>query len=126
GLISRTELDNLVDTFPLSRPPLVDAADVEPVEPAAEPRFAVGDRVRVRDLHFAGHSRCPRYVRGRLGVVARIEPQAPVPEGEAHRGERLLDSTYGVRFDVSELWGNAEGANAAVHVDLYERYLEPA
>lgn len=126
GMISRDELDSRVDAFPLSRPPAVDAEDVEALSPTAEPRFAVGDAVRVRDLQFAGHTRCPRYVRGRKGTVVRIEPMAPVPEVEAHRRQRVVDPTYGVRFDARELWSDAEDANAAVHVDLYERYLESA
>jgi nitrile hydratase beta subunit len=125
GTISHDELDPLVDAFPLSRPPAVDADDVESGPQAAEPRFTVGDAVRVRDLQFAGHTRCPRYLRGRRGVVVRMEPAAPVPEVEAHRRERLLEHTYGVRFEAAELWGD-ESANAAVHVDLYERYLDPA
>ena len=125
GTISHDELDPLVDAFPLSRPPAVDADDVESGPQAAEPRFTVGDAVRVRDLQFAGHTRCPRYVRGRQGVVVKMEPAAPVPEVEAHRRERLLEHTYGVRFEAAELWGD-ESANAAVHVDLYERYLDPA
>ncbi len=103
----------------------MDADDVDAVSPREEPRFAVGDAVRVRDLHFGGHSRCPRYVRGRRGVVARIDVAAPIPEVEAHRRERVLDPTYGVRFDAAELWSDAAEANAPVHVDLYEQYLEP-
>ena len=126
GLISRRDLEARVDAFPLSRPPSVDAVDVEPDLPGTGPRFAVGDHVRVRDVQFPGHTRCPRYVRGRLGVVVRIEPTAPVPEVEAHRRQRLLESTYGVRFEAAELWNNTTDTNAAVHVDLYERYLEPA
>src|SRR5262249_7128131 len=121
-----TELETGVDAFPLSRRPAVDAEDVEAEEPAAEPRFVVGDRVRVRDLHFDGHTRCPRYVRGRRGVVVRIEPRAALPEVEAHRREQILEPTYGVRFEGAELWGDTTDADAAVHVDLYERYLEPA
>jgi nitrile hydratase subunit beta len=124
GMISR-DVDALVDAFPLSRPPTVDADDVANGLQAAEPRFTVGDAVRVRDLQFAGHTRCPRYVRGRRGVVVRMGPAAPVPEVEAHRRERLLEHTYGVRFEAAEIWGD-ESANAAVHVDLYECYLEPA
>jgi nitrile hydratase subunit beta len=126
GVVSRRELDAGADAFPLSRPPAVEPDHVEPAPPAVAPRFAVGDAVRVRDLHFAGHTRCPRYVRGRSGVVVRIEPTAPVPEVEAHRRERLLEPTYGVRFDAAELWSDVANANTAVHVDLYERYLEPA
>jgi nitrile hydratase len=125
-MISRDELQARVQGFPISRPPAVGAVDVDPTPPGAAPGFAVGDAVRVRDLHFAGHTRCPRYVRGRQGVVVRIEPVAPVPEVEAHRRERLLEPTYGVRFDAGELWRDAADTNAVVHVDLYERYLDPA
>jgi len=126
GMISRDELDVRVGVFPLSRPPAVGVEDVGEAASRGTPRFAVGDAVRVRDLHFGGHTRCPRYVRGRRGVVIRIDPAAPIPEVEAHRRERVLDPTYGVRFDAGELWSDAAEANTPVHVDLYERYLEPA
>jgi nitrile hydratase beta subunit len=126
GMISRDELDARVGAFPLSRPPVVDEGDVGDATPSETPRFAIGDAVRVRDVHFGGHTRCPRYVRGRQGVVVRIDEAAPIPEVEAHRRERVLDPTYGVRFDARELWSDAAEANTPVHVDLYERYLEPA
>jgi nitrile hydratase beta subunit len=126
GMISRAELDARVGAFPLACAPAVDADDVEIGRRAGEPRFAVRDAVRVRDLQFAGHTRCPRFIRGRAGVVVRIEPTAPVPEVEAHRRERLLEPTYGVRFEAAELWSDTNEANTAIHVDLYERYLEPA
>jgi nitrile hydratase subunit beta len=126
GMISRNELDARVGAFPVSRPSEVDAGDVADAAPREGPRFAVGDAVRVRDLHFGGHTRCPRYVRGRRGVVVRIDPAAHIPELEAHRRERVLDSIYGVRFEAGELWSDAAEARGPVHVDLYEHYLEPA
>src|SRR5512132_3568344 len=102
GMISRDDLDARVSAFPLSRPPTVDADDVDAASSREEPRFAVGDAVRVRDLHFGGRS----------GVVARIDGAAPIPEMEAHRRERVLDTTYGVRFEAAELWSDAAEANA--------------
>jgi len=126
GMISRGELETRVDAFPLSRPAAVGADDVDPSTSRDAPRFAIGDVVRVRDAHFAGHIRCPRYVRGRQGVVVRIEPVVPRPEVEAHRRAKVLDPTYGVRFDAAELWTDAASPNTTVHVDLYEQYLEPA
>ena len=85
----------------------------------------MGDDVHVRDESFAGHTRCPRDVRHRRGTIVRIDDPAPVPEIEAHRRERVLESVYCVRFSGEELWpGSAEPATT-VHVDLYERYLEP-
>ena len=125
GTITRAELEAHAGAFPLSHLAAVGAADVDEVTPREEPRFAVGEAVRVRDVQFAGHTRCPRYVRGRRGVVVRVDPAAPIPEVEAHRGERVLDPNYSVRFDAADLWSEASEPNACVHVDLYERYLEP-
>ena len=44
-----------------------------PVEVALDtpPRFAVGDRVRAINRHLAGHTREPRYVRGRPASSTR-------------------------------------------------------
>ena len=124
GMISRRELDDRAGGFPLSHPVAVATDDVAAATPKDTPRFAVGESVRVRDVQFAGHTRCPRYVRGRRGVVVRIDPAAPIPEVEAHRSERVLDPNYSVRFEATELWNGASESNACVHVDLYERYLE--
>jgi nitrile hydratase len=126
GTISRGELDARAGAFPLSHPLVVDPGDLAAPTPHEAPRFSPGDTVRVRDVQFAGHTRCPRYVRGRRGVVVRIDPAAPIPEVEAHRSERVLDPNYSVRFDAAELWSDTSEPNACVHVDLYERYLEPA
>ena len=122
GVVAVGELD-AAGTFPLSAP--VAPHPLDPLSSGgAEGRFAVGDRVRVRDIHTSGHTRCPRYVRGRVGTVVRVDDAFPVPDVEAATGQRVLERTYGVRFDAAELWGTPEAA--AVHVDLYDRYLDPA
>jgi nitrile hydratase len=127
GMLTRDELAAATGgTFPLAGPVLVDERDVDTTPPGTSARFAAGDAVRVRDVHFAGHTRCPGYVRGRLGVVVGLEVRAPVPEIEAHLEQKVDEQTYLVRFDARELWGDAAEANNVVHVDLYERYLEPA
>jgi nitrile hydratase subunit beta len=111
---------------PLARP-VSARADAMGLEPTADdPQFRSGDRVRVRDRRPFGHTRCPRYVRGRSGRVERALPPAPVPEIEAHRREVVEEPVYTVRFEGADLWGEAAEAGTAVHVDLYERYLEAA
>src|SRR5262249_1776425 len=35
------------------------------------PQFTVGQRVRARNIHPAGHTRLPRYARGKLGTIDR-------------------------------------------------------
>ena len=91
-----------------------------PLEPADEPRFAVGDRVRVRRMHPAGHTRCPRYLRGATGVVERVPGLDGVPDVD----NAVIEPVYTVRFDSAELWGD-DVERHLVHADLWERYLEP-
>lgn len=89
------------------------------------PRFAVGDRVRAKDVHPVGHTRLPRYVRGRTGVVERIQPGHLLPDTHAHFLGENPQHVYAVDFPASELWG-PEGEDFTLHVDLYESYLEAA
>jgi nitrile hydratase len=126
GTMSRHELEARAGSFPLARPTRVSRADVRGAEPDTEPRFSVGDPVRVREIDFEGHTRCPRYVRGRRGVVVRVHGAAPLPELEAHQRLHVPDHTYGVRFALAELWSDGAEPNAVVHVDLYGHYLEAA
>jgi nitrile hydratase len=123
GQVSWDELeDRAGGPFPLSRP--VVAERIEHVdETQAEPRFEVGTRVRVREAHSFGHTRCPRYVRGKVGVVVRLDGSWSLPDVEAHSTTRCHEPTYSVRFDAAELWGDRQ-TRAAVHVDLWESYLE--
>lgn len=126
GVVTAEELDRRAGgRFPLSRP---DRGTIPPGrhEDRAEPRFAVGDRVRVRDLHPPGHTRAPRYVQGRPGMVTRVDGAANFPDLEAHGGGRVLDPTYSVCFRARDLWGEGAADGVTVHVDLWERYLEPA
>ena len=124
GLTSAEDLERRAGgRFPLSRadrgtPPALSETE------HTEARFAPGDRVRVRAWHPAGHTRAPRYVQGKRGVVVRVDGPANFPDFEAHGGSRTLDPTFSVRFTATELWGEAGDDHATVHVDLWERYLE--
>ena len=123
GLVTRSELEaRSGGRFPLSGPvlaPLV--TDVGP--DVDEPRFGVGDRVRVRECHPAGHTRCPRYVRGKAGVVVRVDGIYSLPDVEAHGSARRHEPTYSVRFDAADLWRDGQ-RGVSVHVDLWDSYLE--
>ena len=124
GRVSSEELDRRAGgRFPLSRPDR-GSAPAAPEPDRTESRFSVGNRVRVREWHPAGHTRAPRYVQGKRGVVARVDGAFNVPDFEAHGGGRVLDPTYSVRFTARELWGEGGAENDVVHVDLWERYLE--
>ncbi len=121
GLVTREELEQRSGgRFPLSRP---DRGTVPTVAVGSEPRFAVGHAVRVREWHPRGHTRAPRYVRGKRGVVVRADGAYSIPDVEAHSDERVMDHTYSVRFTSRELWGEDGNERDTVHVDLWEAYL---
>ncbi len=92
----------------------------------APARFKSGDRVRAVNRHPLGHTREPRYVRGRVGVIHEHYGVHIFPDRHA-QGSKEGRHLYSVRFEASELWG-AERAvgRSAVYVDLWEDYLEPA
>lgn len=90
------------------------------------PRFKVGQRVRARNVHPAGHTRLPRYTRGKLGRIERDHGVYVFPDTNAHfRGEQP-QHVYSVRFAARELWGEQARPRDAVYVDLWDDYLEPA
>ena len=94
--------------------------------PASPPRFQVGDRVRARNVHPHGHTRLPRYARGKVGVVERVHAAHGLPDLVAERRPAEPMAVYGVRFTAQELWGDAADVNSTLVMDLWERYLEPA
>jgi nitrile hydratase len=105
---------------------LVKTAGSPAVEPEGEPRFAVGDAVRTRDVEPRGHTRLPRYARGKPGRVERIQGCYLFPDRRALREGDEPQWVYCVRFDARELWGERAEPNEVLYLDLWERYLEGA
>ncbi len=96
------------------------------VNPAVEPRYLVGQRVRGRNMNPVGHTRLPRYARGRTGIVERDQGVQVFPDTNVYgRGENP-QHVYSVRFAARELWGEEASARDSVYIDLWENYLEPA
>ena len=92
----------------------------------APARFAVADRVRAKNIHPKTHTRLPRYVRGRVGVIELLHGCHVFPDTVAiERGEDP-QWLYTVRFDARELWGEEADPTISVSVDAFEPYLEPA
>lgn len=97
---------------------------------AHDPAFAVGDRVRTTDDHPAGHTRLPRYARGKVGTVLAVRgahvfaDRNAVPAGTPAPGEaRWL---YTVEFDGPTLWGADADPTSAVTIDAWEPCLRAA
>jgi nitrile hydratase subunit beta len=136
GLISRTELEsgradpgvakhtpaltpdqakaNLVSNRDWSRPELAPA------------RFRPGDTVRARNINPIDHTRLPRYVRGRTGVIERSRGARESPGNGALGVEDAGEHLYLVHFSARELWGDAANSRDSVHLELYDSYLEQA
>ncbi|GAA2875146.1 nitrile hydratase subunit beta [Aminobacter niigataensis] len=95
--------------------------------PVAVPvRFAVGQRVRTRNFHPTGHTRLPRYARGKEGVIDAVREGFVFPDTNAHgRGENP-QWLYTVAFTAGELWGEGADPTLEVSIDAWESYLEPA
>ena len=89
-------------------------------------RFAVGDRVRTVNDHPAGHTRVPRYARGRLGRVEHVRGVHVFPPASAHGLGEQPQWLYTVAFEGRELWGTAAGDGLTVSIDAWESTLEPA
>ena len=94
--------------------------------PSQEVRFGAGRRVRVKRMHRPGHTRCPRYVRGAVGVVEAVRGADRLPDRAVY-GEKVdPEPVYSVAFGSEELWGTGDEPAWRVSLDLFDSYLEPA
>jgi nitrile hydratase subunit beta len=89
-------------------------------------RFGDGDRVRAINMHPPTHTRLPRYVRGRVGIVERVHGCHVFPDTNAHGLGEDPQWLYTVRFDGRELWGAGADPTISVSIDAFEPYLERA
>ena len=125
GVVDLATLESIAGAkFPLAKA-VADVAVEEVAEPVSA-SFALGDRVRVRGVQFRGHTRVPRYVRGKAGEVIHVAPAFNFPDTSAHGFVARSEPTYHVEFEAQELWGEEGLEGESVVVDLWESYLEPA
>lgn len=95
-------------------------------EPVAPALFAVGDRVRTRNMHPTGHTRLPRYARDRVGTVERVHGAHVFPDTSAAGAGEAPQWLYTIVFDGREIWGPEADATLCVSVDAWESYLDRA
>jgi nitrile hydratase len=89
-------------------------------------RFTVGQLVRARNIHPTGHTRLPRYARGKLGTIHRDHGVYIYPDTNAHSLGEKPQHLYSVRFAARELWGEPASERDAVYIDMWDDYLEYA
>ena len=134
GLVTQRELETgrRDPAIPVAMPPLT-ADKVMPAimtggptlrETSARPRFAAGQGVQARDINPVGHTRLPRYVRGRRGTIDCNHGAHVFPDSNAKFEGENPQYLYTVRFEARELWGDAANPADAVYLDLWEDYLD--
>jgi nitrile hydratase len=132
GLITNDELAS-GRADPLRPAPVLPPQDARPLTASAArqnskvtSRFKIGQQVRGRNINPVGHTRMPRYTRGKVGRVVRhngvfalqdTDPQG-LPLG------RPPQHVYTVQFTARALWGDQGSPRDTVHVDMWEDYLE--
>ncbi len=134
GLATRAELDAGRSTGAGKALPRILTAEKVPGalsrvsfsrRPQGEPAFAVGDRVRTKNMHPGGATRLPRYARGRTGRIERLHGCHVFPDSVVDGRGEDPQWLYTVVFDGRELWGKDADPALTVSIDAFEPYLEP-
>jgi nitrile hydratase len=92
----------------------------------APTQLYVGQRVRARNLNPVGHTRLPRYVRGKVGTISRDCGIEELQDTEIQGLGPKQQHVYTVQFAARELWGEQASPRDSVYADLWEGYLESA
>jgi nitrile hydratase len=132
-LITQAELDSGRADPSAPRPQLLAAAPGQPAGGAARldtnvrARFRQGQAIRARNINPVGHTRLPRYARGKAGTIVKDHGVWGLQDTDAN-GDRTggPQHVYAVRFSARELWGAQASSRDSVYIDLWEDYLEPA
>jgi nitrile hydratase len=111
---------------PAPPPPRIATPSAARQNVPVKPRFKPGQRVRGRNINPVGHTRLPRYARGRRGTVVRDNGAFALQDTDEN-GQPLggrPQHVYTVRFSARDLWGEQASPRDFVHLDLWEDYLE--
>jgi nitrile hydratase len=136
GDVTQAEIDSGRPLLGSTKVPPLLTAEAVPAMVAVRPsarlnvtvtaRFKTGQKVRARNMHPPGHTRLPRYVRGRVGVVALDRGVFRFPDTSAHLQGDKPQHLYSIRFAARELWGEQASPRDTVHLDMWDDYLERA
>lgn len=97
------------------------------VDSPVRARFRERQRVRARNINPVGHTRLPRYARGKQGAIVKDHGVWALQDTDEN-GDRLggPQHVYAVRFTARELWGADASPRDSVTIDMWEDYLERA
>ena len=95
-------------------------------DPSVAPLFQVGQRVRARNINPDGHTRLPRYARGKVGQIVRDHGVYAFPDTNSQFLGEKRQHVYSVRFGARELWGESASPRDFIHLDMWDNYLDHA
>src|SRR5262249_37638476 len=119
GLATRDEvaarlIDRMGSAKPVAGARVLKAVDVDAAlrnsrtskaDEDVAPRYKMGDHVMTRNINPIGHTRLPRYARGKRGVVALDHGVWVFPDTAGNGLGRKPQHCYSVRFEAKDLWG---------------------
>jgi nitrile hydratase beta subunit len=146
GYITQEELDTrtaefLADSAKAAAPlpsggdPAIDSQVVKylregdsPLRPYANPpKFKVGDKVRVKNVSPAAHSRLPGQLRGRVAEVVLVYDGAYTYFFPTEDGIGTPMPVYSLAFKPEDIWDESvTEPNLVYYNDIFEVYIEPA
>jgi nitrile hydratase beta subunit len=135
GMLTRDEIDSGKSGAVSSKSAhALKASEVAPLIAKGSPsvrnvavtaQFHAGQRVRARDINPVGHTRLPRYARGKMGTIERDHGVHVFSDTDAHGLGEKPQHVYSVRFSARDLWGEKASGRDSVYVDLWDDHLEP-
>jgi nitrile hydratase subunit beta len=93
-------------------------------EAALPARFQPGDFVHTRNINPQGHTRLPRYARGKPGVIEAVNGCHVFADANAAGRGEDPQWLYTVRFAAMDLFGEDADPAHFVFIDCFEPYLE--
>jgi nitrile hydratase subunit beta len=136
GMVTRTELETGVAQGGNTKgrhmlraeevAPMIAAGGASTREVPVAAKFHEGQRVRARNLNPVGHTRLPRYARGKQGIITRDHGVQVFHDSFVQGLGEKPQHLYSVRFAARELWGLQAATTDSVYVDLWDDHLEAA
>jgi nitrile hydratase beta subunit len=135
GLVTAKELETGRAGAATSEPRVLGVQDVPAlarsrrrprVDADVAPKFKAGDPVVARNIHPVGHTRLPRYARGRRGVIDSDHGVFTFADTNAMTRDPKPQHMYSVRFTARELWGADASPRDSVYLALWDDHLDPA
>ena len=110
-------------TAPEVWPSIEGGASTRMAEDGITARFKIGDTVVTRNMHPTGHTRLPRYARGKRGLIHAVRGVFSFADSKARGDGPCPQHLYTVAFAGEELWG--QPGHMTVYLDLWDSYLDP-